>query len=98
MAIRTRIDPGGVAGAVRQTEAAVLKSVPIVRMMGMSEQIDSSIVPQRLFATLSAGLGALGALLAVIGLSACSRTRSCGAHTRSAFAWRSVRQRLTLCA
>ena len=37
-------------------------------MMGMSEQIDSSIVPQRLFATLSAGLGALGALLAVIGL------------------------------
>jgi predicted permease len=68
LAIRTRIDPGGVAGAVRQTEAAVLRSVPIVRMTGMSEQIDSSIVPQRLFATLSAGLGALGALLAVIGL------------------------------
>jgi predicted permease len=68
LAIRTRIDPGGVAGAVRQTEATVLKSVPIVRMMGMNEQIDSSIVPQRLFAALSAGLGALGALLAVIGL------------------------------
>ena len=68
LAIRTRIDPGGVAGAVRQTEATVLKIVPIVRMMGMNEQIDSSIVPQRLFATLSAGLGALGALLAVIGL------------------------------
>ena len=68
LAIRTRIDPGGVASAVRQTEATVLKSVPIVRMMGMNEQIDSSIVPQRLFATLSAGLGALGALLAVIGL------------------------------
>jgi predicted permease len=68
LAIRTSIDPDGVAGAVRQTEAAVLKTVPIVRMMGMNEQVDSSIVPQRLFAALSAGFGALGALLAAIGL------------------------------
>jgi putative ABC transport system permease protein len=68
LAIRTRLDPDGVAGAVRQTEAAVLKTVRIVRMMGMHEQVDSSIVPQRLFATLSAGFGALGALLAAIGL------------------------------
>jgi len=68
LAIRTRIDPDGVAGAVRQTEAAVLNTVPIVSMMTMSEQIDSSIVPQRLIAMLSAGFGALGALLAAIGL------------------------------
>jgi putative ABC transport system permease protein len=68
LAIRARIDPDGVAGAVRQTEAAVLKTVPIVRMMGMNQQVDSSIVPQRLFAALSAGFGALGALLAAIGL------------------------------
>jgi predicted permease len=68
LAIRTSIDPDGVAGAVRQTEATVLNTVPIVRMMGMNEQVDSSIVPQRLFATLSAGIGALGALLAAIGL------------------------------
>jgi predicted permease len=68
LAIRTRIDPGAVASAVRQTEAAVLKTVPIVRIMTMNEQIDSSIVPQRLIAMLSAGFGALGALLAAIGL------------------------------
>jgi predicted permease len=68
LAIRTRIDPDGVASAVRQTEAAVLKTVPIVRIMTMNEQIDSSIVPQRLIAMLSAGFGALGALLAAIGL------------------------------
>jgi len=68
LAIRTSIDPDGVAGAVRQTEATVLRTVPIVRMMGMNEQVDSSIVPQRLFATLSAGFGALSALLAAIGL------------------------------
>src|SRR6266403_1341288 len=68
LAIRTRIDPGGVVSAVRQAEADVLKVVPIVRMMGMNEQIDSTIVPQRLIATLSAGFGVLGALLAAIGL------------------------------
>jgi predicted permease len=68
LAIRTRIDPGGVASAVRQTEAAVLKTVPILRIMTMNEQIDSSIVPQRLMAMLSAGFGALGALLAGLGL------------------------------
>jgi len=53
LAIRARIDPDGVASAVRQTVADVLKTVPVARMMGMNEQIDSSIVPQRLFATLS---------------------------------------------
>jgi predicted permease len=68
LAIRSRIDSDGVASAVRQTEAAVLSTVPIVRIMTMSEQIDSSIVPQRLIAMLSAGFGALGALLAAIGL------------------------------
>jgi predicted permease len=68
LAIRTRINPDGVASAVRQTEATILKTVPIVRIMTMTEQIDSSIVPQRLIAMLSAGFGALGALLAAIGL------------------------------
>jgi predicted permease len=68
LAIRTRIDPDGVASAVRQIEGVVLKEVPIVRIMTMTEQIDSSIVPQRLIAMLSAGFGALGALLAAIGL------------------------------
>ncbi len=68
LAIRTRIDPRGIASAVRQTEAAVLKDVPIVRIATMNEQIDSSIVPQRLIAILSGGFGVLAALLAVIGL------------------------------
>jgi predicted permease len=68
LAIRTRIDPGGVASAVRQAEAAVLKTVPIIRIITMNEQIDSSIVPERLIAMLCAGFAALGALLAAIGL------------------------------
>jgi predicted permease len=68
LAIRTRTDPGGIVGAVRQTEASVLKTVPIVRTITMNEQIDSTIVPQRLIAMLSAAFGALAALLAAIGL------------------------------
>ena len=68
LAIRTRMNPAGVASAVRQAEAAVMNGVPIVRMTTMNEQMDSSIVPERLIAMLSAGFGALGALLAAIGL------------------------------
>ena len=68
LAVRTSIAPDAVAGVVRETESAVLKTVPIVRIMTMNEQIDASIVPERLAATLSAWFGALGALLAAIGL------------------------------
>jgi putative ABC transport system permease protein len=68
LAIRTTIDPDAIASTARQIEGGVLKDVPIVRIMTMSEQIDSSIVPQRLIAMLSAAFGALGALLAAIGL------------------------------
>ncbi|HEV2421366.1 MAG TPA: ABC transporter permease [Candidatus Acidoferrales bacterium] len=68
LAIRTRIDPDGVVSAVRQTEAAWLNRVPIARIITMNAQIDSTIVPERLIAALSAGFGALGALLAAIGL------------------------------
>ena len=68
LAVRTRIAPDAVAGAVREMESSVLKTVPIARLMTMNEQIDASIVPERLVATLSGWFGALGALLAAIGL------------------------------
>jgi predicted permease len=68
LAIRTGIDAGGVMSPVRATQAEVLKNVPIARVIEMNDQIDSTIVPQRMFATLSTGFGVLGALLAVIGL------------------------------
>ena len=68
LAVRTSIAPDAVARVVRETESAVLKTVPIEGMVTMNDQIDASIVPQRLLATLSAWFGALGALLAAIGL------------------------------
>ena len=68
LAVRTRIAPDAVVGVVRKTESAVLKTVPIMGIMTMNEQIAASIVPERLVAILSAWFGALGALLAAIGL------------------------------
>jgi len=64
------------------SRADVLKAVPIVRMMGeRADRFDhrSTAVD----ATLSAGFGVLGALLAAIGLYGPTRvTRSRGAHMR----------------
>jgi predicted permease len=68
LAVRTSIAPDAVASVVRETESAVLKTVPIVHIMTMNQQIDASIVPERLVAALSGWFGALGALLAAIGL------------------------------
>jgi putative ABC transport system permease protein len=68
LAVRTSVAPDVVAGVVRKAESAVLKTVPIAGITTMNEQIDASIVPQRLLATLSAWFGAVGALLAAIGL------------------------------
>ena len=84
LSVRTETDLAGVAGTVRQTVTDTLKGVPVVHMTPMKEQVDSTIVPERLFATLSSGFGALGALLAVIGLygllaySVARRTREIG--------------------
>ncbi|HET7214407.1 MAG TPA: ABC transporter permease [Terriglobia bacterium] len=68
LAVRTRIAPSAVTGMVRETESQLLKTVPVAGITTMNEQIDASIVPERLLATLSAWFGALGALLAAIGL------------------------------
>ena len=66
--IRTNIDPEGTAADVRRTIRSVLPGVPVVWMVTLNHQIDASILPERLIATLSGFFGALGALLAGIGL------------------------------
>jgi predicted permease len=68
LAVRTKVAPDAVAGVVREAESSIMKTVPIVRITTMDEQIDASIVPERLVATLSGWFGVLGALLAAIGL------------------------------
>jgi putative ABC transport system permease protein len=66
--LRTSVEPASVAGAVRRTVRDLLKTVPVVKMTTLSDQVDASIVPERLVATLSGLFGALGSLLAAIGL------------------------------
>ena len=66
--LRTNIDPEGTAADVRRTIAAVLPGIPIAQMITLANQIDASIIPERLIATLSGFFGALGALLAGVGL------------------------------
>lgn len=66
--LATSIDPGGISGDVRRTIRDVLPLVPVARITTLTDQIDASIVPERLIATLSGYFGALGAVLAGIGL------------------------------
>jgi ABC-type antimicrobial peptide transport system permease subunit len=66
--IRTNIDPEAIAGDVRRTIRDVVPSVPVARIITLTDQIDASILPERLIATLSGFFAALGALLAGIGL------------------------------
>ena len=66
--LRTMVDPASVTREVRRAVSEVLKTVPVARLMTLADQVDASIVPERLMATLSALFGALGSLLAAIGL------------------------------
>ena len=66
--LRTNIEPAAVAGDVRRTVRDALKTVPVVKIVTLADQVDASIVPERVVALLSGLFGALGAALAAIGL------------------------------
>jgi predicted permease len=67
-ALRTTTDPSTLVPEVRRTIRESLKTVPVTRVTTMADQIDASIVSDRLIATLSGWFGTLGALFAAIGL------------------------------
>ena len=67
-ALRTAVDPAAVAGEVRRTVRASLKTVPVAGVTTLADVVDASIVPERLMAMLSGLFGGLGAVLAAIGL------------------------------
>ncbi|MEO8661623.1 MAG: ABC transporter permease [Bryobacteraceae bacterium] len=66
--IRTDGNPESAAGAVREAVRTIAPAIPVSRVLTLTDQIDASIVPERMMATLSGFFGALGALLAGIGL------------------------------
>jgi len=66
--LRTRGNPTAVAGDVRRVAREVVKNITVTRVTTLADQVDATIVPQRLMATLSGLFGALGSLVAAIGL------------------------------
>ncbi|SPF32234.1 conserved membrane hypothetical protein [Candidatus Sulfopaludibacter sp. SbA4] len=66
--IRTVVPPGQIAGEVRREVRDLLKTVLVGKVTTLAEHIDASIVQERLIALLSSLFGALGSLLAAIGL------------------------------
>ncbi len=66
--LRTSIYPAAVTPEVLRTIHKSLNTVPVVKVSTLAEQVDASIVSERLIATLSGTFGALGLLLAAIGL------------------------------
>jgi putative ABC transport system permease protein len=67
-ALRTRADPRAVATAASRTVRELLKDVPVARVTTLADQVDATILPERLIAMLSGAFGALGSLLAAIGI------------------------------
>jgi putative ABC transport system permease protein len=68
LAIRTSVPPTAVAGDVRRAVREVLRVVRVDGVTTLANQVDASIVPERLIAMLSGLFGGLGATLAAIGL------------------------------
>ena len=56
------------AGDVQRAVVDTLKTVAVANVTTLSDQVDASIVPERLVATLSGLFGAVGAVLVGIGL------------------------------
>jgi predicted permease len=67
-ALRTDVTPTVVAPQVRRAVEDVLKTVRVSKVTTLSDQVDASIVMERVVAMLSGVVGLLGASLAAIGL------------------------------
>jgi predicted permease len=66
--LRTNVRPEAVAGEVRRAVREVVPTVAVAKVTTMTDQVDASMIPERLTAMLSGFFGALGALLAAVGL------------------------------
>ena len=67
-AFRTRHPAPAFESELRRLTAAILPGVQVRTMTSLAAQMDASLVPERLLASLSGGIGALGLLLAAVGL------------------------------
>ena len=66
--IRTANDPASIAGIVRQVIQDANKNIPIFDVKSLTQQVDDSLIQERLVATLSSLFGVLALLLVCVGL------------------------------
>jgi ABC-type antimicrobial peptide transport system permease subunit len=66
--LRAAGSTAAIAPEVRRLVREVLGNARVTKMTTLKEQVDASIVPERLMATLSAFFGSVGALLGALGL------------------------------
>ncbi len=66
--VRTHGDPANLFGSIRQTVHEVDSNVPVFGLRTLQQQMDKSLLTERLLATLSTIFGCLATLLAAIGL------------------------------
>ena len=66
--LRTTLEPDQMFGAIRKTVAGIDATLPIYDLRTMNEQIDRSLVTERMVAMLSAVFGFIATLLATVGL------------------------------
>lgn len=107
--VRTTGDPSNGFGELRQAVRELDPNVPIVAMRTLEEQVDKSLVTERLLASLSTVFGLLATLLAAVGLygvmayMVARRTREIGIRmalgaSRGTVVWLVMREVLVLCA
>jgi putative ABC transport system permease protein len=84
MEVRTAMEPGAAAAAVRSAMHDVDSNLPIVRMITQKAQTDGTLQNERSLSTLSSAFGILALILACLGLygiaaySVATRTRELG--------------------
>lgn len=66
--VRTTLDPPQMFAAIRKTIQGMDSSLPIFELRTMNEQIDRSLVTERMIAMLSAVFGIIATVLATVGL------------------------------
>lgn len=66
--IRTAMNPAAMASAARHVVAQLGSRLPVINVTTLSEQVDDSLVQERLIASLSSLFGILALILAAVGL------------------------------